>query len=63
MLVLLVLGTFHKYASRVAERSVTHVDASRLRQDVVRNLGVLNTTRSAAWPSGSESRYYHGRDR
>ena len=31
-------------ASRVAERSVTRVDASRVRQDAVRNLGVLNTT-------------------
>ena len=48
MLVLLVLGTLHKYASRVAVRTVTHVDASRVRQDAVRNLGVLNTTRSAA---------------
>ena len=42
---------------------MTHVDASRVRQDAVRNLGVLNTTRSAAWPSDSESRYYDGRDR
>ena len=30
--------------SRVAERSVTHVDGSRVRQDSVRSLGVLNAT-------------------
>ena len=29
-------------ASRVAERSVTHVDANRVWQDAVRSLGVLD---------------------